>query len=193
MTKNLLIEVIEKLQKLCLKQKIKIAFTGGIAIGVYGNPRATYDVDGFILAAREQIAPLLSALSKVGFKPSENPILKTIQDKQFITLIYSKYKMYVDLFVATGDFQTGILQRAKSLKANKLKINIVSPEDLILLKLQAGREKDLDDVRGILTETFSRLDLKYLKKWGRQLEVNHFFADELKSLGLIKESAAKKK
>lgn len=186
MTKNLLIEAIEKLQKACLKQKIKIAFTGGIAIGVYGNPRATYDVDGFILAAKKQIAPLLLALGKIGFKSSKKPVFKTIQDKQFITLIYSKYKMYVDLFIATGDFQSGILKRAKRLKANKLKINVVSPEDLILLKLQAGREKDLDDVRGILTESFTRLDLKYLKKWAKQLGVDHFLIDELKSLGLIK-------
>ena len=39
-------------------------------------------------------------------------------------------------------------------------VDIISPEDLILLKLQAGRERDTEDVRNIICENFKTLDFK---------------------------------
>ena len=186
MTKNLLIEVIKKLQKACQKSRVKIAFTGGIAVGVYGVPRTTYDVDGFILASIDQIDLLLSALVKEGFKYEKEHFIKVIKDKKFLTLVYSKYKMYIDLFVAIDDFEKGILRRSRKLKFNRIAINVIAPEDLILLKLQAGRERDLEDIRGIILENISRLDFKYLKKWAKKLDVYHFLRDELESLRMIK-------
>ena len=35
-----------------------------------------------------------------------------------------------------------------------------SPEDLVAMKILAGRRKDLDDVRGVLLEQAERLDLE---------------------------------
>ena len=183
MTKNLLIEIIEKLQKVCQKNRIKMALAGGIAVGAYAIPRATYDVDGFILVSEDKMDLLLSSLIKQGFIYDKHKPIKIIQGKRFVTLLYSKYKMYIDLFVAEGDFQTGMLKRAKKVKFNKIKINIISPEDLILLKLQAGRERDVEDVRGIISENISRLNFNYLKRWSRKLGVDLFLKEELESLG----------
>lgn len=184
MTKNTLIEIIKKLQKICNKQKIKIAFTGGIAVGIYGIPRTTYDVDGVILVERENLQDFLLILSKQGFKYDRKKPIKVIQNMEFITLIYSKYKMYVDLFLASGEFQRQILQSARSVKFNKIKINIISPENLILLKLQSGRQRDFEDVREIILRNKNKLDFVYLEKWAKKLYVDIYLKDELESLGL---------
>jgi hypothetical protein len=37
-------------------------------------------------------------------------------------------------------------------------VPFISPEDLMVTKLLAGREKDIDDVRGVLAERGSALD-----------------------------------
>ncbi len=53
----------------------------------------------------------------------------------------------------------------------------MSPEDSILLKLtwyiQGGStsEKQLNDIRGVLTVQKDALDSEYLKKWASRLEV----------------------
>jgi len=182
MTKNLLVEIIKKLQQACRKSKVKIAFSGGIAVGFYGLPRATYDVDGFISLAVDDLSAVIKVLEKAGFEIYDDRLIKTIEDRKYISLLFSEYKMYVDLFIAQGEFQEGLIKRARNLKFDAVNIKVVSPEDLILLKLQAGREKDLDDVRGILQENYKVLNLKYLKKWAKKLGVLHFLNDELESL-----------
>ena len=46
-----------------------------------------------------------------------------------------------------------------------------SAEDLILLKLRAGRHTDLDDVVGILERVGDAIDFRYLSKWSRRMAV----------------------
>jgi hypothetical protein len=46
-----------------------------------------------------------------------------------------------------------------------------SAEDLILLKLRAGRPTDFDDVIGIVERVGEALDLRYLSVWARRLGV----------------------
>ena len=42
-------------------------------------------------------------------------------------------------------------------------VPFISPEDLIVTKLLAGREKDIDDVRGVLAERGAALDVSRIK------------------------------
>ena len=63
---------------------------------------------------------------------------------------------------------------------------MIAQEDLILLKLQAGRERDVEDIRNIILENAGSLDFKYLKKWAKELGLEVFLNDELKSLGVQK-------
>jgi len=184
MIKNLLVEIIEKLYKICRREKIEIVFTGGIAVGVYGIPRATYDVDGIALIGEEKIKGVLSALKKEGFKHDPKKPVKAIQGMPFVTLVYSKYKIYVDLFLARDKFQREIISRSRVFPFNRIRIKVVSPEDLILIKLQAGRERDIEDIRGIISESQSKLDFGYLKNWAKKLGVDLFLRDEFESLGI---------
>jgi hypothetical protein len=46
-----------------------------------------------------------------------------------------------------------------------------SAEDLILLKLRAGRPTDFDDVIGIIERVREALDLRYLSAWACRLGI----------------------
>jgi len=184
MTKEILIEVIEKLAKVCAKLKIKMVFMGGIAVNVYARPRTTYDVDGVILAEGKRMDKLLSALKESGFSYDKKAPVKFIQGMPFVTLVYSKLKTYVDLFIARSDFQLGLIKRAKKVKFGRISINIIAPEDLIAAKLKSGRERDTEDVREIILENTRTLDFKYLRGLAKKLNVDIFLKDELKSLGI---------
>lgn len=184
MIKNILFIVLEKLVKISKMYKVKIVLMGGVATSVFARPRATYDIDAIISLPKEHLKEFLDLLKSNGFKFDTKRPVKSIQGLPFITLYHPVYKTYVDFFIAQNKFQYEILKRARRIKLDKLILYVISPEDLILMKLQTGREKDLEDVREIILENKSKLDFKYLKKWAKLLKVGIFLKDELRSLGL---------
>lgn len=186
MTRNIIVTVLNELLKVCKNRKIKVVLMGGVAVSVYARPRATYDIDSVISIKKERIDNFLSILKKVGFRYDKKEPVKSIQGLSFITLCYGKYKTYVDLFIAGNEFQENILTRSKRVRFNKMTLNIISPEDLILIKLQAGREQDIEDARNIISESRKKIDFKYLKKWARALNVRIFLDDELNSLKIAR-------
>lgn len=193
MTKNILLIVLEKLLRVSHKTKTKIVLMGGIATSVFAQPRATYDIDGIISLPEKDLKDFLATLKENGFKFATKQPVKFIQGLPLITFYYPKYKTYVDLFVARNKFQYEILKRARRVKLEKLSLSIISPEDLILIKLQTGREKDIEDIREIILENSSKLDFKYLKKWAKLLNLDTFLKDELRSLGLKNKIGYEKK
>ncbi len=59
-----------------------------------------------------------------------------------------------------------------------MKVPIATPEDMILFKLSAWREKDIPDARAILKRHGDRLDTAYLEKWARWMgERNPIFRE----------------
>lgn len=183
MTRDILFTVLNKLVKVARKSKVKIVLMGGLASSIFARPRATYDIDAIASLKEENLKGFLVLLRANGFKFEGGRPLKFIQGMPFITFYYSRYKTYVDLFIAKNKFQDDIMRRARKIKLKKLHLYVVSPEDLILIKLQTGREKDLEDVRDIMLENKCSLDLQYLEAQARKTGVYEFLRDELRSLG----------
>ena len=152
MTKDALTEVIVKLAKICKRLGVRMVFIGGIAVNIYARPRTTYDVDGVISLDESNIKEFASDAGRAGFKYDGKKPVKFIQGMPFMSLFYPKLKTYVDLFLGQSDFQKSLLARAKRIRFHNESINIVAPEDLILSKLIYGRERDIEDVREIITE-----------------------------------------
>lgn len=183
MTKNGLIAVLSKILGIAAHAKTKIVLMGGIAASIIVRPRATYDIDGLVVLDEGKIKSFLALLSRAGFKFEKHPI-RQIAGLPFMTFYYPPQRIYVDLFLAQSAFQKEAVRRAKKVKVGRLWSYVISPEDLILVKLIAGREKDLQDVREIILEYKETLDFAYLRKWAQGLNLTVFLDDELKSLGL---------
>ncbi|MCD6584031.1 MAG: nucleotidyltransferase [Candidatus Omnitrophica bacterium] len=179
--KNSLSLLLKKIVKCAEKCKIKVVFIGGIAISYFSIPRATYDIDGIVSWEDKKMKEFIKALKKEGFKREQ---IKNLKDFLFITFYHPRYRIYVDFFLATSEFQKTILRRAKKVKIDKTDLSIASCEDLILLKLLVQREKDLEDVRELIKENKESLDFLYLNKWAKLLGVEFFLKDEIRSLNL---------
>ena len=88
--------------------------------------------------------------------------LKTYLDREhFVDL---------DIFVAESEFQMSLVARRISAEIDERQIWIVTPEDLVLLKLLANRPRDHIDVADILFIQ-GQLDEDYLKNWASVLEI----------------------
>jgi hypothetical protein len=182
MTRNDLIGVLKTLSAVARKSRVKIVLMGGMATSVYASPRATFDIDGLADIGDEALSGFLKTARGEGFTFDRRRPVKAIRDMAFLTLFSPRGGIYVDLFLARSDYQKQVIERARSVRIDGLTAHIVSPEDLILLKLLSGRPRDTEDVRQILIENKRSLDPRYLLSRARELGVHTFLQDELRSL-----------
>ncbi|HQU43702.1 MAG TPA: hypothetical protein PK867_12880, partial [Pirellulales bacterium] len=69
----------------------------------------------------------------------------------------------MDLFLAESRFQRELVARSRPEQIDDLTVSVVTPEDLILLKLLARRPRDLADIGDILFIQ-GTLDEGYLRR-----------------------------
>jgi hypothetical protein len=151
------------------------AVMGGIAVRVYGIPRPTYDVDFTLAIDRNRLPELFEAVRALGYSVPEAYETGWVDRVGGMPLV--KVRLYlegrgvdIDLFLAESRFQEQLLARRRREQLEEAPVWLVSPEDLILLKLLARRPRDLADIGDILF-TQGQLDEAYLRSWAEQLGV----------------------
>ena len=158
--------------------KIKYFVTGGLAVSVWGRPRATFDIDIVIELIEPEVIPLAKALrkmSKAGYF-NEKAAMEAIRIKGEFNFIEPESGLKVDFWVNKNN-ELSLLEfrRRRQKKIDNYNIYFVSPEDLILNKLQWYREskstRQLEDIESILNISGKKLDMKYLKQWAIKLGV----------------------
>lgn len=130
------LEAAEKIGQLATQEEIEWAVAGGLAMYFYGSPRLTKDVD--IIASKNLS---LTPEHKLSFGGSS------------YTLQVGKYAVQIDWIVRSDGYQK--YYRAALKEAVKMPngLRVVTPEWLVLLKINAGRQKDLDDVVFLLKQS----------------------------------------
>jgi predicted nucleotidyltransferase len=163
-----LIVTLERLQ-------IPYAMIGGWAVRAYGTPRPTYDVDVTILLDRAKLHTLFSAIDEIGYDIDEAYQREWTDDVAGMPLVKAKTfvdgrALVADIFLAKTPFQLCMMNRTLRLPVDGFDACVVSPEDLVLLKLVASRHRDLGDVQDILFIQ-GKLDERYMRKWAAELGV----------------------
>jgi predicted nucleotidyltransferase len=146
---------------------------GGIAVRVYGIPRPTHDVDFTAAIDRDRLSEFYQAVRDAGYTVPEQYESGWVDEVGGMPLV--KVRLYldnrgidIDIFLAESDFQKQLLARRRRESLDGLSINMVSPEDLILLKLLASRPRDIADIGDVLF-TQGQLDEPYMLHWAEQL------------------------
>ena len=160
--------VVSRLERL----KIPYMLTGGLAVSFWGLPRTTHDVDIIIEAEREDKEKIVDTFKK-DFYISKEAVSEAIEKKFTFNIIHFKSSLKVDFWLIKKDpYKILEFERRKKEKIFGKKIYIISPEDLILIKLfwyrEGGSSRHLEDIKSILVIQKSKLDLNYIKNWARR-------------------------
>lgn len=154
---------------------IPYVIMGGLAVRFYGVPRPTYDVDFTISMARDELPRLYSSVARAGFTVPDQYRQGWVDTINELPLL--KFRLYVrsgsfdiDVFLAETAFQKSVMQRRINGSIDDRPVWIVTPEDLILLKLIANRSRDYVDIADIRFMQ-GQLDEAYLRTWAAQLNV----------------------
>jgi len=131
---------------------------GGLAVNFYGIPRMTYDLDLMFALNRKNILKMVGRLSDWGYRPRApvNPKDLVDEKKRRIWIREKNMKAFsfyhdkeavaeIDLFIDLPMPYEELRARARVFDLEGTRVPVVSIQDLIELKLRAGRQQDLSD------------------------------------------------
>lgn len=149
--------------------------TGSLAATVYGEPRATQDVDLVIDPEPASLDRFLASLDRNRFYVSEGGARRALTSRDMFNVIDLATGWKIDLVVRKDrPFSRVEFERRRVVDLSGLLVAVASPEDLVLAKLEwaagSGSERQLRDVASILAMN-SSLDRKHLDRWARELGV----------------------
>jgi hypothetical protein len=161
---------------------IPAAVVGGLAMTTWKRARFTKDVDLLIALPEAEAKAVFRQLSAVGFRAKGREALIRLPDgTRFLQLVHDDalLDIQVDLLLANTPFHLQAIERRIALPESELgfAVDVVSCEDLIVLKLLAGRILDRADAAELLRLNRDTLDLPYLTGWVRQLRLQRAFAE----------------
>ena len=143
---------------------------GAQAVTLWGRPRLTTDVDVTVEIASDGSAALVAALSAAGFRLSEAFSDEFVRSTRVLPLIHIDSTMPLDVVLAGPGLEEQFLDRVVAVQVGDFTVPVISPEDLVVTKVLAGREKDVGDIRGILHARADSLDVDYIRRTLRVIE-----------------------
>ena len=134
---------------------------GGLAVSLWGEPRATLDVDLSLWVESANFEPTLSALcARVAALPRDALAFAT---QTRVLPVSSSEGVRVDLVFASLDAEKQAIGRATAKQVGGKTVMVSSVEDLVLMKLISEREKDWEDARRLLRRFRGSIDRAYLE------------------------------
>ena len=132
---------------------------GAQAALIWGRPRLTADVDVTVRLEPEEPDALVRAFAQRGFRLRVDPGDDFVRRTRVLPFVFEPNGLPVDVVLAGPGLEELFLSRVVPVRVGSVTVPVISPEDLIVTKILAGRPKDVEDVRGILLERGGQLDL----------------------------------
>lgn len=160
---------------------IPYAVGGSLASSLHGVMRSTLDVDIVADMKLEHIPALVGALAQEFYADAEM-MQDAIAHRSSFNLIHYETAFKVDIFIrklrAFDQMQLARRQTTVITADPEGRVYVVSPEDIILSKLEWFRlggeasERQWRDILGVLKTQAGTLELNYLHQWAGELQVN---------------------
>jgi hypothetical protein len=147
------------------------AVFGGLALSAWNHSRSTKDVDIIFDPAGTPLHAILAKLGSADFRAKGSSAIIRLEDAEM--------PIQVDLLIATSEFDAQALSRRETFPVPELghDMSVIRCEDLIVMKLRAGRLIDRADVVALLSANGDSIDLGHLATWVGKFGLQHKFRE----------------
>ena len=164
---TLLEKALIDLSKILFEKHIRYMVIGGMANAVWGNPRATIDVDVTVWVQDKKIEYTTQIFAEEFDVLVPNPI-EFIKETRVLPL-RTLDGVQLDIIFGSLPYEEEAIHRAVNVSISGTLVRFCTPEDLILHKIISNRNKDVTDACGIVKKRLKNLDLAYLDPRIREL------------------------
>lgn len=166
--------VVKKLESIGIRYMV----TGSIAANFYTTPRMTRDID-IVIEVGEHDAERLFSLFSADFYIDPEMVHDALRRKSMFNIIHRPEVVKIDFIVRKDtEYRRVEFERKRSIPFEGMSIDVVSPEDLILSKLDWARdsfsEMQIRDVKNLM-ETDPNLDRRYIEEWVKKLRLGEIY------------------
>lgn len=124
---------------------------GGYAVGYYGYPRATHDMDIWIAADPANAEKMVDVMTRFGF--AEGAVDKEIFLQRDGVVRFGVPPLRLEILMSiSGVTFEDCYARGLTDDVDGVAVRIIHLEDLLKNKIASGRHKDLDDVSNLPRE-----------------------------------------
>ena len=177
-------DLLKRIAEALDREKIDYLVIGGQAVLVHGEPRLTRDIDITLTLTPEDLQKLLKIAGEVGLEVLVNDP-EEFTGKTWVLPVQSpELGVRVDFVFSSSDFERQAMQRALPIGVAGYPVRFASAEDLIIHKIIAGRARDIEDVRGVLSKKRHGLDVDYIRRWLKEFDdvLNANFSGQFEAL-----------
>jgi hypothetical protein len=162
--------------------RLPYMLTGSLAMMFYAVPRMMRNID-FVVECRAEDVPRLLDVFQPECYVSEEAVREAVARPGMFNIIHTEWAIKADLVVRRqSEYRELEFARRRAMAVGELSVAVVSPEDLILSKLDWARDSasasQYQDVVQLLAAA-PNLDRDYLESWAGALGV----LDQLRELG----------
>lgn len=137
---------------------------GAQAAVVWGRPRLTADFDVTVQLPDEHLDAFVADMTAAGFQLRVADAREFVRRARILPFVHAPTGVPLDLVLAGPGLEEVFLRRVRWMDLAGRQIPVISPEDLVITKILAGRPKDIEDVQGVLAARAAALDLGWVRE-----------------------------
>lgn len=154
--------------------------TGSMAANFYTVPRMTRDID-LVVELFERDVDRITCLFQQDYYIDRDMVERAVRDHAMFNMIHNALVVKVDCVVRKEtEYRREEFARRRAVSIAGQQVFIVSPEDLILSKLDWAKESrsemQLTDVRNLLNSV-QGLNAAYLSRWADRLGLSSLYRE----------------
>lgn len=136
------------LLRLLNSEQVEYLLLGGYAVGYYGHPRATGDMDIWVACNRLNATRLVAALRKFGFSQAGVSPEMFLEERKIFRMGMPPLRIELLTSASGVDFSDCFGRRTVDV-IDGVEVSLIGREDLKTNKRAAGRTKDLADLENL--------------------------------------------
>jgi predicted nucleotidyltransferase len=141
-------EDFKEFLKLLEASEVDYLLVGGYAVGFYGYPRPTGDMDIWISRSPENAEKVVAVLNEFGFSSPEISAELFTLEKSIVRMGIPPFKLEIITHIDGVKFDP-CFQRKEVVVMDGCNVSLISLADLKINKQASGRPKDINDLENL--------------------------------------------
>lgn len=165
-----LAELFAGLQRAFAALGVRWFLFGAQAAILYGVARLSADVDVTVDLGDRSTREVVEVLAAAGFELRVADVAGFVDATRVLPFVHRASRIPVDVVLAGPGLEDQFFAGARERVIGEARVPVVSAEDLVAMKVLAGRPRDVGDVEAILRAHRDDLDLQRIRTTLARLE-----------------------